>query len=68
MERLIPSIIQLIEQLDEKVQTVMREKSDYLTWLADAEGSLGSQEKIKEYVNELIEEKESLKKKTGETR
>ena len=63
MERLIPSIIQLIEGLDEKMQTVIQEKSDYLTGLADAEGLLGGQEKIKEYVNELIEEMESIKKK-----
>ena len=70
MERLIPSIIQLIEDLDEKMQTVIREKTDYLASLADAEGSLGSQENIKEYVNELIEEINSIKKnnKSGKTR
>jgi division protein CdvB (Snf7/Vps24/ESCRT-III family) len=70
MERLIPSIIQLIEDLDEKMQTVIREKTDYLTSLADAEGLLGSQENIKEYVNELIEEINSIKKnnKSGKTR
>jgi hypothetical protein len=70
MERLIPSIIQVIEELDEKMQTVLREKTDYLTGHANAEGLLGSQEKIKEYVNELIEEIESIKKKdnAGETR
>jgi hypothetical protein len=70
MERLVPSLIQLIEDLDEKMQTVIREKSDYLTGLADAEGLLGNQENIREYVNELIEEIESMKKnnKTGKTR
>ena len=70
MERLVPSLIQLIEDLDEKMQTVIREKSDYLTGLADAEGLLGSQENIKEYVSELIQEIEFIKKKnkTSETR
>jgi hypothetical protein len=70
MERLIPSIIQLIEDLEEKMQTVIREKTDYLASLADAEGLLDSQENIKEYVNELIEEINSIKKnnKNGKTR
>ena len=69
MERLIPAIIQLIEDLDEKMQTLIREKTDYLTGHADAEGLVGGQENIKEYVSELIEEIESIKKKnkTSET-
>jgi hypothetical protein len=70
MERLIPSIIKLIEDLYEKMHAVIQEKTDYLTGLADAEGLLGSQENINEYVNELIEEIKSIKKnnKSGKTR
>ncbi len=63
MERLIPSIIQLIEELDEKMQTVIRRQTDSLTEHAGAGGLLESQEKIKEYVDELIEEIEFIKKK-----
>ncbi len=69
MEITIQSIIQLIEELDEKMQTVTQKQSDYLTHHADAGGLLGSQEKIREYVNELIEEIESIKKnKSGGNR
>ena len=64
MERPAPSIIQLIEELDEKMQTVIRRQTDCLTEHAGTGGGLlGSQEKIKEYVDELIEEIESIKKK-----
>jgi hypothetical protein len=70
MERLIPSIIQLIEELDEKMQTVIRRQTDSLTEHAGEGVLLGSQEKIKEYVDELIEEIESIKKtnESGENR
>ena len=54
MERLIPSIIQLINELDEKHSSLSGDEV--------AGGLLGSQEKIKEYVNELIEEIEYVKK------
>jgi hypothetical protein len=63
MERLIPTIIQLIEELDEKMQTVIRKQTDSLTEYAGAGGLSGSHEKIREYVDELIEEIESIKKK-----
>ena len=70
MERLIPSIIQLIEELDEKMQTVIRKQTDSLTEYAGVGGLSASHEKIREYVDELIEEIESIKKKnkSGENR
>jgi hypothetical protein len=69
MEITIQSITQLIEELDEKMQTVTRERTDSLTCHADAGGLLGSQDKIREYVDELIEEIEHIKKnKSGGNR
>ena len=62
MEITIQSITRLIEDLDEKMQTVARERTDYLTCHADAGGLLGSQDNIREYVDELIEEIEYIKK------
>ena len=51
------------------MQTVARERTDSLTCHADAGGLLGSQDKIREYVDELIEEIEYIKKnKSGGNR
>lgn len=62
MEITIQSITRLIEELDEKMQTVARERTDSLTGHAEAGGLLGSQDKIREYVDELIEQIEYIKK------
>ncbi len=55
MERIITSIRQLLEELEEEIQIIKKEQKENLFRFTDIR-STNSQDEIKQYINELISE------------
>ncbi|MEJ7640799.1 MAG: hypothetical protein WKF36_01245 [Candidatus Nitrosocosmicus sp.] len=61
MESIINTIRQLLDELEEKIQKIPNDQQIYNSKFKDIDAN--SHEDIKEYVKELIREKNNLKKK-----
>jgi len=65
MERIITSIRQLLEELEEEIQMVKKEQTESLFRFIDIR-STNNQDEIKQHINELIREIADFKEKKSD--